>query len=1603
MPGMVFSAAVSTLTLLMLHFVNGAQPQTGVTLASFTSPPSMSLAATQTAPVVDTTTMSDNETVIYTIGGNAGGDPCLFPFTFMGVSYSSCTTAGRSDNLQWCATTSNYAKDFIWGICPKPVKGCGEFWNSGQFGKYCYQFNFQSSLTWLQARDACRQQNADLLSIETAAEQAWIAGRIHVVTTVMWLGMSDISIEGNWEWSDGAPLTYLNWREGQPNSYGGNEDCGAIITRNGLWGDTPCSRHLSFICKKLDETKAGNFPTTAQPSNSTAVPNVDCYVEHGMGYHGGVSVTAQGQSCLDWSTKANNFDLTGNYCRNPDHSQMPWCYTNGTVPWGYCDIPLCTGPKYCEAGWYEYKGHCLKIGCTVPSTWQKAQQMCKDVGGNLARIQDASENNLIMSHLQVLSIFYNITNIWIGFNDIKHEMQFEWDDGAKPTFTNWDREQPNDVLGNSDCVKMDLSTGRWNDIDCSTRLFHICSKPPTKYTDTEGFSKVLLGSTCTQRDKHDGSHGDNTGTGFPNMLPKDGNVTMTLPTPTAGCPTGWIGFGIMCYRFHHDVLNWTRAYKFCETNYGNTSFLVVPHDRFEQAYLSSYAAKYDSTVTFHMNILAISHPSAGWHFFDTNLNTVELSKKITYTNWDRLQPNTNLVANDSIGMCVYMAAGGHAGLWHVANCRDQRRVVCQLPREGVTPPPPPPTTPPPPACPSGWKKVNTKCYKAFTKIYRRERKTWSAAREHCRSLGGPGNPGKADLISVHDESQLSMIKTTVLPYWVPGPVWLGLSDRNSEDVWQWSDGSPVDYVAWKDGEPNNGAGNENCVDYNTRTKTWNDANCNQLKNWMCQINPGEIPTDNTNVTTPAPNPGPTCNDTDWKYFNGSCYYFSARTRKSYYAARDYCQSKGGDLTSIRDVDEQNFIHLSIQVLSMSEWWIGMDMNNKEDEFRWLDGTPVGYHFWNINEPNFVNKQESCVNMYMDQGTWNDQNCGKVISFICKKPNGTVTIPITPPPNYNPKGFCPADWLQYRSYCIKVMGQNETNRLNWTDARDDCMAQGGNLLSISNAQQQAYLTSHLVGVNIGPMWIGLNDIYGEGRFLWRDGSEFIFSNWKHGEPNSPGYRSDAKDDCVNVVTEKWSVGKWADDTCSKKLAYICEMHKSVSLDKLCQDHPRPNWPPQACEQFAKENNCKKLKRGQKKMCMKSCNFCKRFVKVPPVKRPGDEKCQKGWKYWNDECWKLTKDSLTWDSAVSRCKASGAQLATIPDEFTQAWAFSMLSDPTENPDTAMPEGLIAWIGMRRQDQDQHSKYNWVSNWPVLFTQWGSGQPSSSNGTGSGCTAMDGKALTSRRRRGGYWYDLQCNYTFQALCQQTSKKPPANITTYPGICPEGSWTAYKGNCYYFPPATQMSTWYQADFDCRKRGAFPVSIHSQDEAEFVMRKAGANRRGYLRLNIWIGLYREVTDDTFVWSDRTEIDFVNWAENQPSKGGGFRKELCTELKVPDGKWNDNTCTKVGIAVCKTPKITSVVHRFPASTSSPIDRSGGSDVGIAVGLTIVILILLIFIIVVFIQRSRFDKSSYTFNIPAVSFRDFFTSGSSRQFSNGDGDDRCGLVNSNDDEPADGYN
>ena len=89
-----------------------------------------------------------------------------------------------------------------------------------------------------------------------------------------------------------------------------------------------------------------------------------------------------------------------------------------------------------------------------------------------------------------------------------------------------------------------------------------------------------------------------------------------------------------------------------------------------------------------------------------------------------------------------------------------------------------------------------------TFTFHAERKSWHAARDTCRERGG-------DLASIHSAAE----NDEAYALGRGQEVWLGLNGEEREDVWVWSDGSPMDYRHWAPGEPNNYDGDEDCGGY----------------------------------------------------------------------------------------------------------------------------------------------------------------------------------------------------------------------------------------------------------------------------------------------------------------------------------------------------------------------------------------------------------------------------------------------------------------------------------------------------------------------------------------------------------------------------------------------------------------------------------------------------------------------------------------------------------------------------------------------------------------------------------------------------------------------
>ncbi|XP_078572995.1 alpha-N-acetylgalactosamine-specific lectin-like [Branchiostoma floridae x Branchiostoma japonicum] len=118
----------------------------------------------------------------------------------------------------------------------------------------CYKA-FNTLKTFSDAAVACGEDGGTLAMPRDAETNAFLISMYKSVSNRarFWFGLHDQREEGSFEWVDGSALgTYSSWGPGQPDNYGGNEDCVVYIaasSRKDKWGDYLCDVLIRFICQ----------------------------------------------------------------------------------------------------------------------------------------------------------------------------------------------------------------------------------------------------------------------------------------------------------------------------------------------------------------------------------------------------------------------------------------------------------------------------------------------------------------------------------------------------------------------------------------------------------------------------------------------------------------------------------------------------------------------------------------------------------------------------------------------------------------------------------------------------------------------------------------------------------------------------------------------------------------------------------------------------------------------------------------------------------------------------------------------------------------------------------------------------------------------------------------------------------------------------------------------------------------------------------------------------------------------------------------------------------------------------------------------------------
>ena len=103
----------------------------------------------------------------------------------------------------------------------------------------------EERMTWYEAKNACNKISGHLVEIDTAEKHNLLVAESQKrglnSTHNLWIGLNDLDSEGVWRWSQsGEEATFTAWRDGQPNSSQGEQDCAGLEDFG--WNDLWCNR-----------------------------------------------------------------------------------------------------------------------------------------------------------------------------------------------------------------------------------------------------------------------------------------------------------------------------------------------------------------------------------------------------------------------------------------------------------------------------------------------------------------------------------------------------------------------------------------------------------------------------------------------------------------------------------------------------------------------------------------------------------------------------------------------------------------------------------------------------------------------------------------------------------------------------------------------------------------------------------------------------------------------------------------------------------------------------------------------------------------------------------------------------------------------------------------------------------------------------------------------------------------------------------------------------------------------------------------------------------------------------------------------------------------
>jgi len=617
------------------------------------------------------------------------------------------------------------------------------------------------------------------------------------------------------------------------------------------------------------------------------------------------------------------------------------------------------------------------------------------------------------------------------------------------------------------------------------------------------------------------------------------------------------------------------------------------------------------------------------------------------------------------------------------------------------------------------------------------------------------------------------------------------------------------------------------------------------------------------------------------------------------------------LATIEDAPAQGFIASEILNRNMTNtsMWIGKARYCGDHRFRWIDGTHRSAF-----RPEVINKDQegaNCMQLEVESQEevhWKAAKCTEKKSFICRARAFVAadrvppTLPTTRLPWGNP---CPdKSWCFFKDRCMKVF---DTPRLTHEEAEESCKEQAGNLVSIHDEEQNAYVARMAQFYEPSPFvkeddlnyYIGLSEQLPLDDAAWTDGSTLDYFNWAPGEPTDTD-EFGTHESCVmmRIRTNLNESGKWDDGRCNQRRSYICSKDPVTTVgSNTTVKPPKPAVVPGNCrEGWTKyDNRCYRLFENTMGTYNDSQRLCRTIH---------EQKSQIDYSFDANNA-----SSSAIMPAPQRYKTN---LVSIHDVYEQAFVTSMMIDlqNQQNP---------VYIGLRTFDGDV--ELSWTDESRMDFSRFAATSYDKHYKMLKFSAISKGECVAIFPDSPNVWRILPHSTCVSPsndyyMCEHNAN-PLVPAPTPKGPCAKDELAYGNGTCYSF--VKEPKTWNDAERYCQQKGGHLTSLKDIFDTSKIIATTHDLPEEMGFEEFWIGMNsmnfkprntdRAYTPaEQFVWSDKFPVQTVLWGRGEP-KNTNSRQCVRMSLVEPECKdrefgsrgavWKTDDCERRLPFVCK--------------------------------------------------------------------------------------------------------